>query len=231
MIIMSKDTETKTVESKTAKNMNDSSIESLAGLIEAAVFVSEEPMDISQMKKLSSARKNEITKALELLKEKYGTPNSGLRFTETAGGYRLETNPLFAPTLKEFYKGKDSATKLSRAAMESLAIIAYKQPVTVPEINDIRSVDSSGVIQKLLKRKMIKILGRKEVVGKPLLYGTTREFLARFGLNSIDDLPAFDEFFEVIDNGSDKRKLQTEFDEHIAGNGTPQEEQQKAEKE
>jgi len=186
----------------------------LASLLEAAIFVSEEPMKISQMKSLTSENKRTIDKALECLKESYNSAQRGIRLIETAGGYRFETDPVFGPELKGYFGSKDSG-KLSRAAMETLAIITYKQPVTVPEINEIRSVDSAGVIGKLLTKKIVKILGRKEVIGRPLLYGTTRQFLAKFGLNSIDDLPAFDEFIEIMGADTDKTALEQEFGEHL----------------
>jgi segregation and condensation protein B len=99
--------------------------------------------------------------------------------------------------------------------METLAIIAYKQPITATEISEIRSVDSGGVIHTLLERKLIKIAGRKEVVGKPMIYGTTTQFNVRFGLNSVDDLPDFDEFLHLIGSEADSTKLKIEFEDHF----------------
>lgn len=206
-------TEEKTVSDK-KEEKNSSDEKYLAGLLEAAIFLSYLPITVKELTRLSSSTAKKVKAAIETVKEKYDNGLGGIRLVETAGGYRFETDANYGPVLKGFFVGKDS-TKLSRAAMETLAIIAYKQPVTAPEINEIRSVDSGGVVQKLLQRKLIKIIGRKEVLGRPLLYSTTKEFLARFGLSSIDDLPSFDEFIDLLGSNDDKTSLRQEFEEHI----------------
>jgi segregation and condensation protein B len=188
--------------------------EYLSGLIEAVIYISEEPVTPEQLAKICGEKEKEVKIVLTELLKKYNLTPGGLRIVETGGGYRFETDPIFGPILKDYFIGKGSG-KLSRAAMETLAIIAYKQPVTVPEINDIRTVDSSGTIHKLLEKKLVKIVGRKDVIGKPLIYATTPLFLARFGLNSLDELPAFDEFVEIMDLNSEKINIKTEFEEHL----------------
>jgi segregation and condensation protein B len=123
--------------------------------------------------------------------------NAGFLLEQTAGGYRLATRPELDPFLRKFFS-KQGEGRLSMAALETLSIIAYRQPITAPEISDIRGVNTSGVLRTLLDRKMIKIAGRKNVVGSPFLYRTTREFLVHFGLNSIQDLPRLEEFAEIL---------------------------------
>lgn len=186
----------------------------LCGLLEAGIFISDEPMPLDQLSKLSGEKPSNIKKKLDKLKEHYRQYPRGIRLVETAGGYRFETDPSYAPALKKYYKTRESS-RLTKAAMETLAIIAYKQPITIPEINDIRSVDSGGVIQKLLEKNLIRILGRKKVVGKPLLYGTTKSFLVKFGLNSVEDLPDFDEFMNLTGSEIEPAKLKQEFTEHF----------------
>lgn len=186
----------------------------LSGLLEAGIFIAEEPIPLDQLAKLSGERASTIKNKMEKLKEHYRQYPRGIRLVETAGGYRFETDPTYAPALKKYYKARESS-RLTKAAMETLSIIAYKQPITIPEINDIRSVDSGGVIQKLLEKNLIRILGRKKVVGKPLLYGTTKTFLVKFGLNSVEDLPDFDEFMNLTGSEIEPSKLKQEFTEHF----------------
>jgi segregation and condensation protein B len=129
----------------------------------------------------------------ELIAE-YAVDGRGIEVREVAGGYRMATKPQFHDAVRSFVKGLKPPLKLSLPALETLAVIAYKQPVTAPEVNEIRGVDSSGVFGSLLARKLIVTAGRKQVVGRPILYKTTREFLLRFGLKDVSELPSMEEF-------------------------------------
>src|SRR5580692_9247860 len=129
----------------------------------------------------------------ELIAE-YAADGRGIEIREIAGGYRMATKPEFHDAVRSFVKSLKPAMKLSLPALETLAVIAYKQPVTAPEVNEIRGVDSSGVFGSLLARKLIATAGRKQVIGRPILYKTTREFLLRFGLKDVSELPSMEEF-------------------------------------
>jgi segregation and condensation protein B len=129
----------------------------------------------------------------ELIAE-YAADGRGIEIREIAGGYRMATKPEFHDAVRAFVKSQKPPLKLSMPALETLAVIAYKQPVTAPEVNEIRGVDSSGVFGSLLARKLIATAGRKPVVGRPILYKTTREFLLRFGLKDVNELPSMEEF-------------------------------------
>lgn len=201
-------------ETASAETSKDIIFDHLSALLEAGIFVAEEPIAIDQLAKLSGDSPSLIKQKLEALMEHYRQYPRGIRLVETAGGYRFETDPTYAPALKKYYKARESS-RLTKAAMEALSIIAYKQPITAPEINEIRSVDSGGVIQKLMEKNLIRILGRKKVVGKPLLYGTTKQFLVKFGLNSVEDLPDFEEFLHLTGSEIEPDKLKQEFSEHF----------------
>jgi segregation and condensation protein B len=205
-------------ESASAEASKNIIFDHLSALLEAGIFVAEEPITIDQLAKLSGDNASLIKQKLDALMEHYRRYPRGIRLVETAGGYRFETDPTYAPALKKYYKARESS-RLTKAAMEALSIIAYKQPITVPEINEIRSVDSGGVIQKLMEKNLIRILGRKKVVGKPLLYGTTKQFLVKFGLNSIEDLPDFEEFLHITGSEIEPDKLKQEFSEHFGKTG------------
>ena len=136
--------------------------------------------------------------ALAAVRERYREePHRGIVFEEVAGGVRLVTRPALHGALRKFFE-ITGRSRLSMAALETLAIVAYRQPVTGPEIQDLRGVNSSGVLRTLLERRLIRIAGRKPVVGKPFLYRTTRDFLMHFGLQSLDDLPPLEEFEELM---------------------------------
>ncbi|MGB0062936.1 MAG: SMC-Scp complex subunit ScpB [Terracidiphilus sp.] len=135
-----------------------------------------------------------IKKLLDELIADYAIDGRGIEIREIAGGYRMATKPECHDAVRSFIKGQKPALKLSLPALETLAVIAYKQPVTAPEVNEIRGVDSSGVFGSLLARKLIVTAGRKPVVGRPILYKTTREFLLRFGLKDVSELPSMEEF-------------------------------------
>jgi segregation and condensation protein B len=152
-------------------------------------------------KRLARARDREVKSILrELLDEliaRYASDDSGVEIREIAGGYRMATKPEYHDAVRMFVRSLKPALKLSLPALETLAVIAYKQPVTAPEVNEIRGVDSSGVFGSLLARKLIATAGRKQVIGRPILYKTTREFLLRFGLKDVTELPSMEEFEKI----------------------------------
>ena len=135
--------------------------------------------------------------ALEELKQEYAREGRGLQLVEVAGGFQITTRPEYNDWMQELADPK-APTRLSIQALETLAVIAYKQPVTLPEIIDLRGVRSAGVIKTLLEKRLIRITGRKEVVGRPMLYGTTKQFLLHFGLKDLGELPRIEEFAEVL---------------------------------
>lgn len=176
----------------------------LKSIIESLLFVSTEPLTIDQLAgvlAISSDRqqlavRQRIFTVLQKLQEEYREMGRGLQLVEVAGGYQITTRPENAPWIKQLQTVR-TATRLSRPALETLAIVTYRQPVTTPEIEAIRGVDCSGVLKTLLERRLIKIVGRKEAVGKPMLYGTTREFLQYFGLRDISELPPLKDLQEL----------------------------------
>ncbi len=156
-------------------------------LLEALLLFSGESLTSSTLKAVTEIDEPEIGRLMEELISDYRNRDCGVLIAEVAGGYRMITNPHFAPWIKKL-KGSESS-RLSPAALETLAIIAYKQPIIKAEIEQVRGVSSDGVIKTLLEKRLIKIMGKKEAPGKPLLYGTTREFLEHFGLKDLTELP------------------------------------------
>jgi segregation and condensation protein B len=142
--------------------------------------------------------KSRVRAALEELVADYGAPEHGIEVRQVAGGYRMSTKPEQHEMVRSFAKSLKPPIRLSLPALETLAVIAYKQPATVPEINEIRGVDSGGVIATLLDRKLITTAGRKQVIGRPILYKTTKEFLMRFGLKDVNELPSMEEFEKLV---------------------------------
>lgn len=161
-------------------------------LVEALLFISGEPVTIADLRNNTELAETEIKQLLEEMILEYRKENRGLLIMEIAGGYQMVTNPQYASWIKKF-KNTAASSRLSAPALETLAIIAYNQPIIKAEIEQIRGVGSDGVIKTLLDKRLIKIMGRKEVPGKPLLYGTTREFLQYFGLKDLTDLPTLKE--------------------------------------
>lgn len=161
-------------------------------LIEALLFVSGEPLTLQTLKNITEFSESELRELLNDLITEYRQKNGGLLIMEIALGYQFVTNAAYAEWLKKF-KRTAASSKLSMPALETLAIIAYKQPIIKAEIEQIRGVNSDGVIKTLLDRRLVKIMGRKEAPGKPLLYGTTREFLQYFGLKDLTELPTIKE--------------------------------------
>ena len=171
----------------------------LKPIVEALLFVSGDPISIDRLREvIGGVSKPQLEQALEGLKRAYAESNRGLQVVEIAGGYQLSTRVEMAPWIKEMEKIK-AASRLSKPGLETLAIIAYKQPATRAEIEMIRGVDAAGVLKTLMERKLVKIVGRKEVAGRPMMYGTTREFLQYFGLSDLTGLPTLREFAEVAD--------------------------------
>lgn len=166
----------------------------IRGVIEALLFVSEKPITVEQFKNvLESVNSVSIKDILRALKEEYETKAGGMTLLEIAGGWQMLSNPNYVSYIRNFYKTKHKE-KLSKPALETLAIIAYKQPITRLDIEQIRGVNSDGVVTHLMEKELIKAAGRKDVPGKPFLYGTTKQFLEYFGLRSLDDLPKLEEF-------------------------------------
>lgn len=174
--------------------------EEMEAVLEAILFVAQDPMPRDRLLDVfPESERDAAEQALAAVEARYGaSPGRGIRLDEAAGGLRLVTRPDLHDWLRRFFE-KSSAGKLSMAALETLAIVAYRQPVTAPEIQELRSVSSSGVLRNLLEKRLVRISGRKEVVGKPFLYATTREFLLRFGLKSLDELPPLEQFEEMME--------------------------------
>lgn len=169
----------------------------LKAIVEAMLFVSTEPISVTRLvSALGDVTKAEVERVLRSLADDLEQEGRGVRLAEIAGGYRLVTKQEYATWIKRLDKSK-STTKLSRSALESLAIIAYKQPIVRSEIEEIRGVETSGVVRTLLERKLVRIVGRKEVPGRPIMYGTTKYFLEHFGLSDLSQLPPLREFKEL----------------------------------
>jgi segregation and condensation protein B len=155
----------------------------------------------AEAKKLAKQRDREVRAILRQLLEEiiasYNSDERGVEVREIAGGYRMATKPACHDAVRVFIKSLKPALKLSLPALETLAVIAYKQPVTAPEVNEIRGVESAGVLGSLLSRKLITTAGRKQVIGRPILYKTTKEFLLRFGLKDVSELPSMEEFEKI----------------------------------
>ena len=184
---------------------------SLKAQLEAIIYAAETPITLEQMTRLvketviaegaadEAEMKSRVRSCLEELVGEYGKPDHGIEIRQVAGGYRMSTKPEQHEVVRAFAKSLKPPIRLSLPALETLAVIAYKQPVTVPEINDIRGVDSGGVIGTLLDRKLITTAGRKQVIGRPILYKTTKEFLMRFGLKDVNELPSMEEFEKLVE--------------------------------
>jgi segregation and condensation protein B len=180
---------------------------SLKANIEAIIYAAETPVTLDQIialvKESSGIGDNTELRqaamiAIEELRTEYSTDAHGIELRQIAGGYRMSTKPEQHDLVRSFAKSLKPPIRLSLQALETLAVIAYKQPITVPEISEIRGVDSSGVIATLLDRKLITTSGRKDVIGRPILYKTTKEFLLRFGLKDVHELPSMEEFEKLV---------------------------------
>jgi segregation and condensation protein B len=171
--------------------------DSLKAVIEALIYASPDPLTVKQIAKLLDGEpKDAIEAAIAALKQDYERPG-GLQLVEIAGGFRIVTRPELHEWVRKLFH-EQTKQKLSVAALETLAVIAYKQPITAPEIAEIRGVNTAGVLGTLIERRLVKIVGRKPVVGRPFMYATTREFLDRFGLKDLNDLPKVEDMAEVL---------------------------------
>jgi segregation and condensation protein B len=169
----------------------------LRAILEALIFASPEPLTFKAMHKLlDSEPKEDIQAALEDLKRDYDRPG-GLQLVEVAGGYQIVTRPHLHEWVRRLFHER-TTQRLTVQALETLAVIAYKQPITALEITEVRGVNTAGVLSTLLERHLIKIVGRKPVVGRPFLYATTKDFLIRFGLNDLSDLPKVEDMAEAF---------------------------------
>jgi segregation and condensation protein B len=167
-----------------------------SAIIEALIFVSEEPLSVKTMAEVLREDREVIESAVAELAKEFNGRNGGLQLREVAGGWQFATRPEYHEHVRAYLKSRPSA-KLSIASLETLAVIAYKQPVTVPEILEIRGVQSPSSIKTLLDKKLIVAKGRKETVGRPMMYGTSKDFLIQFGLKDLGELPSMEDFQDL----------------------------------
>lgn len=172
-----------------------------AGIIEALIFVSEEPISAKTIAELLREDRSVVDGALAELSREFNGRNGGLQLREVAGGWQFATRPEYHEHVRAFLRSRPSA-KLSIASLETLAVIAYKQPVTVPEILEIRGVQSPSSIKTLLDKRLIVAKGRKDTVGRPMMYGTSKDFLMQFGLKDLSELPSMEDFQDLAGGGS-----------------------------
>jgi len=169
----------------------------LRAALEAILFLSSDPVPVDDLAESLDETKDAVGVQLEEIRRNLDERIGGFMLEQAAGGWRFTTRAEHEPVLKKYF-AKKSENRLSIAALETLAIVAYRQPITAPEVSEIRGVNSTGVIRTLLERRMIRVAGRKNVVGSPFLYRTTKDFLVHFGLNDIRDLPRLEEFGDLI---------------------------------
>ncbi|HXY53464.1 MAG TPA: SMC-Scp complex subunit ScpB [Nitrospirota bacterium] len=169
----------------------------LKSAIEALLFISSNPLSLDRLKDLfEEAAPEQIEAQIQALRQEYDNRGAGVMLAEVAGGYQLATRPDYVSWIRKFRSVKVS-TKLSKAALETLAIVAYKQPITRTEVEAIRGVNVGGILRNLMERRLIKIVGKKDVPGRPMMYGSTPEFLQYFGLKDLSALPTLKEFREL----------------------------------
>ncbi len=181
-----------TAEAKEHRELND-----LSRAVEALIFVADEPISIKLLAEVLEEDRELIESVVEELVNSYEERNSGLQLRQIAGGWQISTRTECHEDVRKFLKTRPSA-KLSLASLETLAVIAYKQPVTVPEILEIRGVQSASAIKTLLEKRLIVTKGHKETVGRPMQYGTSKEFLIHFGLKDLADLPSIEDFEDLV---------------------------------
>jgi len=169
----------------------------LKAILEAIVYVTDEPLSVQQIAAALAQPIDKVKRLLDTLVEEFAKPEHGLSIREVAGGFKMGTKPEHHEAVRAFVRNLTPPLKLSLAALETLAVVAYKQPVTAPEIMDIRGVQGAGVLKTLIDRKLVAASGRKNVIGKPMLYKTTKEFLIQFGLKDLSELPTIKEFEEL----------------------------------
>ncbi len=214
----------------------------IKGQIEAIIYAAEEPVTVEQMAlvlkdtvaaeisagdtaleggALDAEIKKRVRAAIEELTGDYANADRGMEIRQVAGGYRMGTKPEHHDVVRHFAKNLKPPVRLSLPALETLAVIAYKQPVTAPEISEIRGVDSSGVLATLLDRKLITTAGRKQVVGRPILYKTSKDFLLRFGLKDVGELPSLEEFEKLANEGQENLFQPAAPEEPVADSREP----------
>jgi segregation and condensation protein B len=210
---------------------------SLKAQLEAIIYAAETPITTDQIVQLvkesvtaegaadEAEVKSRVRSSLEELVGEYGGPDHGIEIRQVAGGYRMSTKPEQHEMVRSFARSLKPPVRLSLPALETLAVIAYKQPATAPEINEIRGVDSGGVIGTLLDRKLITTAGRKEVIGRPILYRTTKEFLMRFGLKDVNELPSMEEFEKLVAESFQSELIPAEDATQAPENDPPQAEE------
>lgn len=195
----------------------------LIGAVEALIFVSGDPVPLKRLADLLEIQGKEVREALDALSERYVQNGSALQIVEVAGGFQLRTRPTYSLYINRFLERKRK-TSLSGPALETLAIIAYKQPITRAEIEAIRGVGIDGVLKSLMDKRLVKVAGVKEVPGRPNLYGTTKRFLEYFGINSLKDLPPVE---NISDTFSSVSAMENPEDERVeSGSEEPSTEQQ-----
>jgi segregation and condensation protein B len=189
--------------------------------LEAIIYAADEPATIEQLAKALGEEKLVVQAALDELVASYAVEERGIEIRAVAGGYKLYTKPQQHDVVRRFIKSLRPPLRLTMPALETLAVIAYKQPVTSPEISEIRGVNTSGVISTLLDKRLITTAGRKEVIGRPILYKTSKEFLMRFGLSDLEELPSLKEFEALAREalGSDEGMAPASSDEYREGEG------------
>jgi segregation and condensation protein B len=171
--------------------------ERLMAMLEAIVYITDEPLGAAQIAAALGEPAARIQTLLDRLVAEYNQPSRGVTIRELAGGYKMTTKAEHHEAIRDFVKSLKPPLKLSLAALETLAVIAYKQPITAPEVMEIRGVQGAGVLKTLLDRKLITSAGRKSVIGRPILYKTTKDFLVQFGLKEINELPTLKEFEDL----------------------------------
>ena len=192
----SHEVETEVNEPSEIEGRREISAAELKSIAEALIFVAEEPLSAKSIADVLNLDANSVAAAIADLASEYEKRNGGLQLREIAGGWQIATRPEHHEHVRAYLKSKPSA-KLSLASLETLAVIAYKQPVTVPEILDIRGVQSPSAIKTLLDKRLIVARGRKETVGRPMMYGTSKEFLIQFGLKDLSELPSIEDFQDL----------------------------------
>ncbi len=187
--------------------------------LEAIIYAADEPATLEQIANALGVEKTEARAGLDLLTAAYQTEDRGIEVRKVAGGWKFFTKPQHHEAVRKFIKSLQPPLRLTMAALETLAVIAYKQPVTVPEINEIRGVNVGGVIKTLLEKRLITTAGRKEVIGRPILYRTSKQFMMRFGLSDLDELPSLKEFEQLAQAalGADEGVAPVDPSDGIAG--------------
>ena len=188
--------ETIALEDSAIEGRREISSAELKSIVEALIFVADEPINAKTIADVIDVDRQAVEEAVAELAEEYDARASGLQLREIAGGWQIATRPEHHENVRAYLKSKPSA-KLSLASLETLAVIAYKQPVTVPEILEIRGVQSPSAIKTLLDKRLIVAKGRKETVGRPMMYGTSKEFLIQFGLKDLSELPSVEDFQDL----------------------------------